>query len=1437
MAVKVASVEFDLVTNVAKFMDDFKKASDTSEKEMKKITSSMEKGAAAFKGFGNAVTAGLVVTAAISGLKELSSQIDESEKGLAQVRASLNSTGGAAGVTEQQVVSLADSIKKMTSVDDDAIVSMEGVLLTFTKIHKEVFPAATQAIVDLSAKMGQDLQTSAVQVGKALNDPVKGVTALQKIGVSFTESQKDVIKKLAETGHVAEAQKIILRELGEEFGGSAAAARNTFGGALEALNVRIGDVWQSIGGSQGLRTGVEALIIVMEKAAVGVKELSDPTTKMGKDMQTFGLVLIETGKSLMMYTNMAIYGAQLLGEKVAPVFAIFEPGIKKVGDALNWAGGYFQKFHKESKAAFDTGLIPNYFKGVEKAFEEAKKRMIELDALAAKSKPRPQGVDDTGMTKADKVREKAAEKAAKELDKERKSVGEIVRAYELKAQQFGEIDKKQEQLNQRIEIERQISSKANVPLKERLAAINQIGAAYKQMQEDETRNEVKKQGESLQSELDTMREQLATAKAKKTIEDSMIPIWQAEENLKKLTKGHEKENLALQQQIRDAAKEQAQQAIEEKHQDALKTMQEITSEYEKQRQVAEDKVKGQEDINQLLKDEKKIRENIRLTQEEKDDAVARIKAADAATRSLNKQYEAQKKIIKDIVSSKDSDVAKTKKLAEALADGTINAKEYQDAVDGLNTSASKTASIGSQLSSAFGNAFNSFISGGSKATDIMKNLGKEIATLAAKKLLLEPIEKMLGNWAKGIFGAPSGGAVGGGNAQQTSWLGALGKTIPMIPGVFNSVAGGMQSGLINTGGSVLGGIGGAVSGGASFIAKLLGWQTGGPFGQDRDYINVAENGLELVWPGGYGSADPYLAGLNGPETYYTGGRGGYVSNAQDTSRLLTNQDIALSAIGAWRQKAQDALTAGRPLSYWELQEGNAQAFDTYKRSLDWNSSDEMDLAKVMDGIKRAEGNDYIEKDRNNSDISFNWRAIKANEMSQDGGGHERAVAAGGRALFADGNQQRELLARADALNIPVPDSLRNKGGLMADVWNQQDTISGGTAFSRSFFNLMGTYGGSGGHSMGMGAGEGTTNNGAVYGGDFWDARTGANSSERDDLLGAKDWQWQKFHNANLSFGGGNYIGDANYGKSNRGYDFQGPTRGGPSEGSYTSGTPDDGANLTRLVEHWTKNGIKGAGLDQLIKMFGGTLPPTAQQDFDRRGYRPQMGTLEGYINNPSKYADFNSGSHGGGVYQAPHSGSVPMGSIGLHDNGLRRIESHINGIGFGGAVGAPGQLSTNGGSYGDVFDQQTTIRASNPYYNMADGFDQGYFNARNGSDVGATKPRGGWALSPEQLFSGGRALGGRVNAGRLYEVAERGNELFLPEKAGNVIPFDKLKGAGNGPAVVINNNALPASDVHVSNQNGKEVITLLKTAIMADPRSQAALESRYGVRPRSAMSG
>lgn len=177
------------------------------------------------------------------GAKLLKETID-AQNAMAQLEAAVKSTGGAAGLTVKQLDDLSAAMQRTTTFSDEAVKGAESLLLTFTKIRGDQFVQATQAVADLATRMGGDLKGAALQVGKALNDPTQGLTALTRSGVSFTEAQKKLIVTLFETGQQAKAQQMILAELRNEFGGSAEAARNTLGGALEYLKNQWGDLFE-----------------------------------------------------------------------------------------------------------------------------------------------------------------------------------------------------------------------------------------------------------------------------------------------------------------------------------------------------------------------------------------------------------------------------------------------------------------------------------------------------------------------------------------------------------------------------------------------------------------------------------------------------------------------------------------------------------------------------------------------------------------------------------------------------------------------------------------------------------------------------------------------------------------------------------------------------------------------------------------------------------------------------------------------------------------------------------------------------------------------------------------------------------------------------------------------------------------------------------------
>lgn len=188
----------------------------------------------------------------------LKSSVDafkENERVMAQTEAVIKSTGGAAGFSAEQISKMAKEIQRTTSISDEAAQTGMNMLLTFTNISHDIFPATTQAVLDMATAMNggltpsaEQLAQTAIQVGKAIQDPILGVTALRRVGVNFNSTQQEMIKNLVNTGKTMQAQKYILHELATEFGGSAAAQARTFQGRMEQLKNVLDDVKETIGG-------------------------------------------------------------------------------------------------------------------------------------------------------------------------------------------------------------------------------------------------------------------------------------------------------------------------------------------------------------------------------------------------------------------------------------------------------------------------------------------------------------------------------------------------------------------------------------------------------------------------------------------------------------------------------------------------------------------------------------------------------------------------------------------------------------------------------------------------------------------------------------------------------------------------------------------------------------------------------------------------------------------------------------------------------------------------------------------------------------------------------------------------------------------------------------------------------------------------------------
>lgn len=254
------SIVVDLLARTGSFETDMDRAARTTRRAGREMEQSAEQAGsswtrasaligAAFAG----ISAGSVLTAFVQ--NTINAQNEQ-----AQLAAVLESTGRAASMSTDSLNAMADAIESASTISAGEVNEAQTALLAFTGVAGQEFPRAMQAAADMAARTGMTIRASAETIGRALDIPSQGLAALSRQGFRFTEEQKALVEQLELSGRTAEAQAIILRALEESYGGAAAAARDTLGGALLGLRNTVSALLTDESGSLTfLRDVVEGL--------------------------------------------------------------------------------------------------------------------------------------------------------------------------------------------------------------------------------------------------------------------------------------------------------------------------------------------------------------------------------------------------------------------------------------------------------------------------------------------------------------------------------------------------------------------------------------------------------------------------------------------------------------------------------------------------------------------------------------------------------------------------------------------------------------------------------------------------------------------------------------------------------------------------------------------------------------------------------------------------------------------------------------------------------------------------------------------------------------------------------------------------------------------------------------------------------------------------
>lgn len=231
---------------------DIKRAiSDLNKLQASGMTTAQRMGAvgASMASVGKSMTMGLTLPIVAGGLALVgfAKGAEEAEIANRKLESVLTSMGY--GEASARVSAYAEELERTIAVDADVIKATQTKLATFKNLTKTVndaggaFDRATMAALDLAAAGFGSAETNAIQLGKALQDPVKGITALARAGVTFTDSEKAKIKTLVESNKTLEAQDMILKAIEKQVGGTAKAGASSF----DKLKLSLLQIADSIG--------------------------------------------------------------------------------------------------------------------------------------------------------------------------------------------------------------------------------------------------------------------------------------------------------------------------------------------------------------------------------------------------------------------------------------------------------------------------------------------------------------------------------------------------------------------------------------------------------------------------------------------------------------------------------------------------------------------------------------------------------------------------------------------------------------------------------------------------------------------------------------------------------------------------------------------------------------------------------------------------------------------------------------------------------------------------------------------------------------------------------------------------------------------------------------------------------------------------------------
>jgi phage-related protein len=169
----------------------------------------------------------------------------DAEQAMTRIEQVIQSTGGAAGLTADDVAALGVQFQNLAGGTDDTVIAIEEMALRMGNISKDEMPAFIQTTLDLAAATGQDAVSAARLLAQAQEDPISALGRFRRMGIQFTDAQKEQIKTLTDAGDTAGAFALVMDRVTEATGGAAAAQAGTLAGQWEIFKNTISEAGEA----------------------------------------------------------------------------------------------------------------------------------------------------------------------------------------------------------------------------------------------------------------------------------------------------------------------------------------------------------------------------------------------------------------------------------------------------------------------------------------------------------------------------------------------------------------------------------------------------------------------------------------------------------------------------------------------------------------------------------------------------------------------------------------------------------------------------------------------------------------------------------------------------------------------------------------------------------------------------------------------------------------------------------------------------------------------------------------------------------------------------------------------------------------------------------------------------------------------------------------